>query len=240
MRKFTDEQIEKEIIQQAEKIAAVDPSLGFEGTMLPTADMSAIVLPVLRKHIGFTRLTKTRAFGNGYVVWDSDTEQWIRNEGLAEKWVEVTDDIRLTLSKLVTKYQSQNLNDSNAKKVRQIIHGALTSAKQMRKSNGGYTQVVLAAKPGLKLSEEFLLAQNFKWLLSLCDSSGEIQAMRLSALNEMNTKAGYIGALDWSKHIVPQLKEMGLVKTTDNRPLIRLDQDKVRDTLEAFIQQHDL
>ena len=233
------EQIEKQILQQVEHLAAIDPNLGYEASMLPTADMSQVVLPILREHIGFTRLTKTRSLGNGYLVYDDDTEQWRRSEGLSEKWVLVTDEIRTTLTKLLEQHRGQHQND-NSRKIRQVLQGAMTSAKQMRKGNYGFVQVIVAAKPELKLSGDFLLAQNFKWLLSLCDDQGKIEAIRMSTLNDLNTEAGYIGALDWNKHIAIKLKEMDLVRTTNNRPLIRLDKDEVRAVLEDFVNKHDV
>jgi hypothetical protein len=205
-------QIEKQILQQVEHLAAIDPNLGYEASMLPTADMSQVVLPILREHIGFTRLTKTRSLGNGYLVYDDDTEQWRRSEGLSEKWVLVTDEIRTTLTKLL----------------------------EQHRGNYGFVQVIVAAKPELKLSGEFLMAQNFKWLLSLCNDQGEIEAIRMSALNDLNTESGYIGGLDWNKHIAIKLKEMDLVRTTNNRPLIRLDKDEVRAVLEDFVNKHDV
>ncbi len=232
-------QIEKQILQQVEHLAAIDPNLGYDASMLPTADMSQVVLPILREHIGFTRLTKTRSLGNGYLVYDDDTEQWRRSEGLSEKWVLVTDEIRTTLTKLLEQHRGQHQND-NSRKIRQVLQGAMTSAKQMRKGNYGFVQVIVAAKPELKLSGEFLMAQNFKWLLSLCNDQGEIEAIRMSALNDLNTESGYIGGLDWNKHIAIKLKEMDLVRPTNNRPLIRLDKDEVRAVLEDFVNKHDV
>ena len=44
------EQIEKQILQQVEHLAEIDPNLGYEFSMLPTADMSQVVLPILRDH----------------------------------------------------------------------------------------------------------------------------------------------------------------------------------------------
>ena len=240
MRRHTEEQIEKEIIKQAEKLAAVDPDLGFEGAMLPTADISQLVMPILREHIGFTRITKTRSLGNGYVVYDTDTEQWRRSEGLSEKWVIVTDEIRATLTTLIEKYQGQNQNDPNSKAVRQVLRGAITSAKQMRKGNYGFVQVIVAAKPALKLDGDFLMAQNFKWLLSLCNENGEIESMRLSTLNKLNAEAGFIGGLDWHQHIAPKLRELDVVRKTHNLPLIRLDKDEVRSVLQDFVDRHDV
>ena len=233
------EQIEKQILQQVEHLAEIDPNLGYEFSMLPTADMSQVVLPILREHIGFTRLTKTRSLGNGYLVYDDDTKQWRRSEGLSEKWVLVTDEIRTTLTKLLEQHRGQHQND-NSRKIRQVLQGAMTSAKQMRKGNYGFVQVIVAAKPELKLSGDFLMAQSFKWLLSICNENGEIEAIRMSTLNDLNTEAGYIGGLDWNKHIAPKLRELDLVRKTSNRPLIRLDKDEVRAVLEDFINRHDV
>ena len=216
------------VVYQAEALAEDKPELceGYyidKAPMLPTFDLVSMIAPMQREHVAFCSLTQTRAYGNGYVVFDLKRGMWIRNTNISQQYHPSMSTIGRTV-RMAEKSRAATAQGQL------IIARLLRSVQQMEKASGSWMGVLTAAKPLLERDEEWAYAQAFSWLLSR-----ERETTLMSDLHRAHDRAKHVGGVDWPAHIAPELELMGLVVHTGNRPRLHLGKDSVRDALEEYV-----
>jgi hypothetical protein len=200
--------------------------------MLSTFDLIECVLPVLRRYLAVNPRTNTSNLGYGYCVPSEVEGIWVRSPQAATAFRPSTAALLKALGELEyfyelsVGYEKDQRQRARVLANRETLRRLQKSAAQMKKSVRSWQQVISASKSDLMRGNEWFDRQVLLWLLS----RPPMKTLMTDARRAYND-AGYPSGLSWTTHVIPLLKDLGVVRNHSGTEVLRLDLPEVRSVL---------